>query len=335
LALKAERKEELARMNLPSEAEMRIRLRRFMFRAGLNAAEMGDALGYSPTAILLFLRANYCPNHVVESNSLALRAAAQAYLDRNGVEPEFAFRASSHKTNAYREVRASAMRALQHGSAYLVDGAPGTEKTYTLRRIEKEINASGKGRAIYIYARAHHSPQSFLIECCIQADIPSRGSIDMLVRKLRYFLANDRTLLMVDEAQHLDHKGLAVLRQLLDMPPHFGVLLAGSHDLTQRLSHWQMEQWRSRLRKTHYLNGPSKAEAAQILRKELGEMTDAECSAFLADCMATGQRMKEKGGKLVPEKFDYISARDLFNAIDGIQQRLAQTQTTQAQEGEA
>lgn len=320
MALSSVRKAELAAMGLPQEAEMRRQVRSFILRSGMTNLEMAEAIGYSPAALNQFILGNYCQNHVKEENSLAIRAAVHNYMRQHHGATEYAFNGTHHKTKAYREVRASAFIALERGAAYLVDGPPGTEKTHTLRQIEREINLSGKGRAVYVYARVDHSPQTFLTECCIASDLPGRGHIDLLLRKLRFFLAEGRTLLIVDEAQHLDHKGLEVLRQLLDLPPHFGVMLAGSHDLTQRLSHWQMEQWRSRLRKTHYLNGPSKAEASAILRAELGDLTDAQCEGFIARCMSTGQRMEDKDGKLVAKKFSYISARDLFNAIESIQQ---------------
>ena len=145
----------------------------------------------------------------------------------------------------------------------------------------------------------------------------------MLLRKLRFFLARGRTLLIIDEAQHLNHAGLEVLRQLLDLPPHFGVVLAGSHDLTQRLSHWQMEQWRSRLRRTLFLEGPSQAEARAILRDELGQhLTDEQCDTTIAHCKATAQRQKVISGKPTNVSFTYTSARLLFGAIERVKDQM-------------
>ena len=319
MALTAKRKAELARMALPSDQEMTKRIRDFILRAGLSQAEFGQQIGYSIAAINLYLSGRYGENHPTEANTRAIRAAAKEFMDVHEISQDVRLRGNHYETDAFIEVRRAALNALEKGSAYLVDGPPGTEKTWSLRQIEREINEHNHGRAVYVYARVRHSPQSFLQECCTQAGIPNRGPIDMLLRKLRFFLSGGRTLLMIDEAQHLDHSGLEVLRQLLDLPPHFGVLLAGSHDLTQRLSHWQMEQGRSRLRKTIYLNGPTVAESRRILRAELGGyLSDADCDEAIAGCKAKAMRVHEEQGRQVNKTFHYISARDLFGAIERV-----------------
>jgi DNA transposition AAA+ family ATPase len=226
--------------------------------------------------------------------------------------------AAPQPTKDFLDVRKACMTALRGGMAYVLDGPPGTQKTFSLLSVKHEINQLADGsRAIRVYARIDHSPQSFLQECCNEAGISSRGSMDQLIRKLRFFLSGPRILFMVDEAQHLDHKGLEILRQLLD-EANFGVILAGSHDLSQRLSHWQMEQWRSRVRKTLYLNGPSHAEAREILRAELGELTDADCDETITACQATASRSDAVSRK--PVTFTYISARDLFATIERVRE---------------
>lgn len=316
MALSAKRKKELALMTLPSDDEMRTRVESFLRSSGLSRSEMASLIGYSYSSLTLYLNDNYGSHHRTEGNTAEIRATLKEFMDLHEVQNSFYFSGTHHQTTAYLDVRTAALNALAKGTAYLLDGPPGTEKTWCLRQVEREVNCTGLGRAIYVYARVRHSPQSFLQEICAAACIPNKGGIDQLLRKLRYFLAKGRIVLIVDEAQHLDHAGLEVLRQLLDLPPHFGVILAGSHDLTQRLSHWQMEQWRSRLRKTLYLNGPSQQEARTILRAELGDMSDIDCDETIMSCRATAQRAQMVGGKQVNQPFTYISARDLFGAIE-------------------
>lgn len=322
MALSARRKAALQHMTLPSDEDMQHRIRDFMLRAGMNQVEFAQQIGYGVSSIGIFLGGHYGKTHAAESNTLAIRAAAKEYMDLHDVSHQVVLKGRHHETSSFLEARRAALNALARGTAYVIDGPPGTEKTWSLRQIEREINDRKLGRAIYVYARVSHSPLSFLRECCASAGIPSAGTIDMVLRKLRFFLAGGRTLLMIDEGQHLDHEGLEVLRQLLDLPPYFGVLLAGSHDLTQRLSHWQMEQWRSRLRKTLYFTGPSQVEARAILRAELGAMSDADCDETISSCRATAQRVENVNGKAVNKSFSYISARDLFGAIERVQECL-------------
>lgn len=321
MALSAKRKAALENMSLPSDEDMQQRIRSFLLRSGMNQAEFSQQLGYGGGSINLYLGGHYGKGYAGTS-TLALRAAAKEYMDLFDVAHRVKLKGRHHETSSFLEARRAALNALERGTAYVIDGPPGAEKTWSLRQIEREIHEQKLGRAIYVYARVSHSPLSFLRECCASADIPSRGTIDQVIRKLRFFLATGRTLLMIDEAQHLDHAGLEVLRQLLDLPPHFGVILAGSHDLTQRLSHWQMEQWRSRLRKTLYFTGPSVAEARAILRAELGAMSDADCDETIASCRSTAQRVESVNGKAVNKSFSYISARDLFGAIERAQECL-------------
>jgi type II secretory pathway predicted ATPase ExeA len=315
-------------MKIPSEESMQRRVRAFMQTSGMTGPEFAQAIGYAHCSLNHFLNGRYCENQGVdEKHTRAIRAAAGEFMDLHHVSLEWSTPHAAHRTASFRAVRNAALNAMRSGSAYLVDGPPGTEKTFSLRSVEREINDGIEGRAVYVYARAEHRPQSFLRECCLSAGIPANGYIDDLLRKLRFFLGarNKRVVLLVDEAQHLDHAGLEVLRQLLDLPPFFGVILSGSHDLTQRLAHWQMEQWRSRLRKTLYLNGPTQAEARQILRAELGEIDDQACDETIAECQASAQRIETVHGKTVSKSFSYTSARDLFGAIERTRELMAQS----------
>lgn len=318
MALSAVRKAQLARMTLPGDAETVQRVRAFMFRSGLGVQEFAEEIGYSYSGMRLFLQGRYDQHHARSENTLAIRAACKEYIDVHELQEDVRLRGDHYETEDYKAIRRSALNALRNGKAYVVDGPPGTQKTWSLLNIKREINEKHLGRAVYVYARVDHSPQSFLQECCTEAGIPSRGQIDALIRKLRFFLGRGRTLFMVDEAQHLDIRGLEVLRQLLDNPPYFGVIVAGSHDLTQRLQHWQMEQWRQRNQKTHFLNGPSREEARAILKARLGITDAAEADSLIADCMATGSRVQRVRGKEVSQQYEYIAARLLFGVIEGV-----------------
>ncbi len=310
------RKADLAKLNLPSDVEMIERLRAFVLRSGLTLVDVGTMAGVHPSNIGRFLSGIY------GSDTIEIRAAVKELIDTHESVEQNRLGRKHYRTGAFDEIQAAAWSALRNGTAYIVDGPPGTEKTESFRRVEHKINTSGEGRAVYVYARVGHTPKPFLSEVCAAAGIPNTGHIDPLIRKLRFFLGHGRILLIVDEAQHLGNEGLEVLRQLLDLPPYFGVMLGGSHDLTQRLQHWQMEQWRSRVRKTIFLTGPTKAEARSILRAELGDLDDDLCDATIADCKAVAERVEMVRGKPVRQQFTYTSIRDLFGAIEVAQQTL-------------
>ena len=308
MPIPASRKHHLQALGLPSDAETIRRARAFILHAGLTITELGDMAAINPNSLRVFLSGAYDKHHGAESNTLNVRAALKQVIDRYEISNLPAMSGPHYDTVEYSAVRCSMWSALQQGTAFLVDGPPGTQKSYTFRRVAEEINRSKEGLAVYIYSRIDHSPQSFLVEACTEAGIPNRGTIDQLIRKLRFFLGGKRALLIVDEAQHLNAKGLEILRQLLDTPPYFGVVLGGSHDLSKTISVWQMEQWRSRLRRTHLLIGLTPEEAAHILTSELGPMHRADINATIKDAQATAKRWEKR--------FDYISARNLFFAIE-------------------
>ncbi len=284
------------------------RARAFALRAGLTYGELAEMVGYNAHSFRVWVAGNYDRHHQRDSNTLAIRAAVKRVIDRYEVETTAPSAGPHYSTSEYEKVRRAMWSALRQSTAFLLDGPPGTQKTYTFRRVADEINRSGEGRAVYVYARVDHAPQAFLVEACSEAGIPNRGLIDQLLRKLRFFLGSQRALVLVDEAQHLPLNTLEVLRQLLDMPPFFGVVLGGSHDLSVRLRNWQMEQWRSRLRRSHLLNGLTAEEAERILVSELGPLAPKDIADVIEGASVEAVRNRKP--------FHYISARNLFFAIE-------------------
>jgi DNA transposition AAA+ family ATPase len=316
VSILSSRKPYLNSLGLPDDVETIRRARAFLLTSGLTIGELADLAALNPSSLRVFLSGNYASHRPNDCNTLAVRAALKQAMDVHEVKAHVAPAGRHYGTADYEAIRESMWSALREGTAFLVDGPPGTQKTYTFRRVAEEINASGEGKAVYVYARVEHSPQSFLVEACTEAGIPNRGNIDQLIRKLRFFLGSKRVLLLVDEGQHLGLNGLEVLRQLLDTPPYFGVGIGGSHDLSVRLASWQMEQWRSRLRRTHVLSGLQTTEASMILQAELGRMNAQDVKDSIQDATVTAVRDKRS--------FNYVSARNLFFAIQDARKAIAQ-----------
>src|ERR1019366_5336973 len=74
------------------------------------------------------------------------------------------------------------------------------------------------------------------------------GTVDRILRNLRFDLGQRKVLLVFDEAQHLSIECLEALRELLDQPPPWGLLFAGTHELEEIFPRQalELEQWRSR-----------------------------------------------------------------------------------------
>jgi DNA transposition AAA+ family ATPase len=307
--LTAAKKQYLNQLGLPSDADLIREARRFMLTVGFTIGEMADAVGMNPSSFGVWISGNYDKHdpHGDERNTLQVRAKIKEFLNQYEDSRDDFMSRPHYVTKDFTTLRKSILTALDQGVAFLVDGPPGTQKTHAFRRVAHEINTSGLGRAIYMRVRCEQSPQAFLMECCTRAGIPNRGLIDQLIRKLRFFLGKGRTVLIIDEAQALSKNGLEIVRQLLDEPPYFGVVLGGSHNLSVTLQHWTMEQWRSRLRKTHLLSGPTRDEAESILLAQLGGISRAVMQKAVEGAMTSTMR----DGKT----FEYISARVLFDAI--------------------
>jgi hypothetical protein len=69
-----------------------------------------------------------------------------------------------------------------------------------------------------------------------------------------------------------------------------------------------MEQWRSRLRRSHLLNGLTAAEAEHILVSELGPLAGRDIADAIEGASVEAVRNRKP--------FRYISARNLFFAIE-------------------
>src|SRR5664280_909943 len=120
--------------------------------------------------------------------------------------------------------------------------------------------------------------------------------------------------LVFDEAQHLSIECLETLRELLDQPPHCGLLFAGTHELEAIFTRQalELEQWRSRFHAGQALPGISEEEAATIVHSELGlGLSQRKIQRLISKSRITDLR---NGGQ-----HSYVSARRLFWVIRELQ----------------
>ena len=210
--------------------------------------------------------------------------------------------------------------ALDHGRAYYVYGAPGTQKTYVLQHLIAELNLSeiaknGEGRrAYYVYVRQGIRSLDLMKRVAESCGAIGVGSVDRILRNLRFDLSQRKVLLVFDEAQHLSIECLETIRELLDQPPHCGLLFAGTHELEAIFTRQalELEQWRSRFHAGQSLPGISEAEAAEIVHSELGlGLSQRKIQKLIAKSRITDLR---NGGQ-----HSYVSARRLFWVIRELQ----------------
>jgi type II secretory pathway predicted ATPase ExeA len=140
------------------------------------------------------------------------------------------------------------------------------------------------------------------------------GTVDRILRNLRFDLSQRKVLLVFDEAQHLSIACLETIRELLDQPPHCGLLFAGTHELEAIFTRQalELEQWRSRFHAGQALPGISEEEAATIVHSELGlGLSQRKIQKLIAKSRITDLR---NGGQ-----HSYVSARRLFWVIRELQ----------------
>lgn len=315
-------KEQLAG-NVPEDQAVRAMVQQFISQSGYTLRDIAEATGYSVTAVCLFLSGKYCAHHVREGNSLLLRAMLKDFVESHPLLIEEKDSGILYKTADYKVLRKAFHSALDNGWAYCIDGAPGTRKTFLLKALvrelaEQEASKNGQGRrAFFVRARINIRPHSLLQRIANAAGVPDSGRrIDQLIKKILFHFSSRRALLVLDEAQLLNVECLETVRELLDEPPYFGLIFAGSHDVQSLFVNLQMEQWRSRVQKTIVLNGLELADAEAMIEAELGKRPKKAIADLLASSYAMDVR--QRGEDQQPRK--YLSARNLFWAIQQIKQ---------------
>jgi DNA transposition AAA+ family ATPase len=316
MALSSEQRRLLLARTLPAEKEVRRRLEEYMGRAGLETRDMAKRIGYAASSLGHFLRGTY---HSVAGDSSPISATIIDFITANPIAPITQANGRLYETDNVRRVRKYFYEALDGGRAYFFRGAPGSQKTFVLQHLiadlnRTEISKNGHGRrAFYIYCREGIRPGSLLKRVAAAAGSLTQGDTDRILRNIRFDIAQRKCLFVFDEAQHLSIPCLETLRELIDMPPHAGLLFAGSHELEKTFNRLDMVQWHDRLRQGTELPGVSEAEAVEIIRGELGDQPDVKVQALIKKCYSTDMH---KG-----REAKYISARLLFFALQAIQER--------------
>jgi len=305
------------------------KIRDYMGRSGLSEKNFAQRIEYSHQTLRAFLGGTY---HQVAGSAKNIRAAADKFMSVNPIEPPTTINGELYDTANVRIIRKTFEQLLPKPVAYMIYAPPGSQKTFALQnevarfnRQEMPLDGSGR-RAYYVYARDSIRPRDLMRRVATACGCIGSHEIDATLNSLRWDFRNRRVLLIIDEAQHLSIDCFEVLRELLDQPPFFSLLFAGSHDLKNTFDRFSatLEQWNSRIIAKVRLPGLEREEAEGIIRRELAEyitqMTADEVHLLVKDIIkqATTKDAFERGRT-------YINVRTLTNSLDRV--KLAATET--------
>jgi Cdc6-like AAA superfamily ATPase len=324
MTLSARLKETLAAMNLPGDPAVRQRLTRWMAQTGWNDQDVADKIAridgraYARSTVNHFRNGRYSELNADGSNR-ALIHALVSLMDANPTVNERILDGKTYPTESYKKLRRAFRNALDRGWSYCIDGAPGTQKTRLLLALAAEIEAQDAGkngdgrRVLYVRCRPKMSRMDLLVEILVAGGMPPRRSyIGQSMRRLRHGFATRRVLLVLDEAQDLDDYALNTIRELLDEPPYFGLIFAGTHDLKARFHMLENERLRSRQRNFIELQGLTRDEVKEIWESEVGRLSAEQFEKLVEYCTVLDHRRKGA---------TYLSARQLFFAIENTKVR--------------
>jgi DNA transposition AAA+ family ATPase len=182
-------------------------------------------INYSREAVHQFLNGNYSR---ISSNDGNIRAAIRDFIAGHPIATPIVTSGRLYETENVRLLRRYFHEALDHRRAYYLYGAPGTQKTYVLQHLIAELNRSEIGknaegrRAYYIYVRQGIRSLDLMKRVAESCGAIGLGTVDRILRNLRFDLSQRKVLLVFDEAQHLSIECLETIRELLDLPPHCG-----------------------------------------------------------------------------------------------------------------
>jgi hypothetical protein len=174
------------------------------------------------------------------------------------------------ETEDYKKVRKAFFKAVDKGLAYCVNGDPGTGKTFSLKKLSEELREAR-------CQQERTRPPSHLRARPLEHGTAGSASPnlqrqrrDLVARPDRPAAAQDPLRLLQPPRGHHHRRSAALflgcletVRELLDEPPHFGLIFAGSHDVENKFNQIQMEQWRRRLQNTIVLQGLQREEATE------------------------------------------------------------------------
>ena len=300
--------------------QVRARLVDYLDRTGLSRADFAQRIGYSFKSVRMFTSDHY---HQVSGNAGPICSAITNFISAHPIAPMTQPFGELYETANTLIMRETFRALLRRPVAYMLYGPPGSQKSFVLENLCGELNRRELTNnepaygAFYVYALAQMTPSQVTKAVAIACGTSSAGDRMRIARNLAHDFGSRRVLLVIDEAQHLSINAFETLRILLDRPPHFSLLFAGSHDLKQTFDRFSatLEQWNSRLVDKVRLPGVKEDEAEGIIMREIGEQLKgktAEERNKTIRLLIRSATVKDIFEKNSP----YINVRTLTNALE-------------------
>ena len=319
----------LSQVDAPDSETVRTALRNYMGVLDLTKSQFAEQIHRGESTMNLFLRGDY--SKVAEDDTM-IRKTVWDYLQRHPLAPagsgNGARRARLFQTENYRRIRKYFQAACQHGEVVLLYGPPGTQKTFTLRHLIVELFRQKKENAVYVYASDQMPIRALFKRVGRELGIfVNLASNDRILTSILAEIGRrkERTVLVVDEAQHLDVHCLEKLREIYDRTEveqgrPCGLVLAGSHNLYENFlrGRAQLEQWLSRIDHKDPLPGLLEDEVRQIAERELSngrpaKLGERQLKALVETCRVDDIFARGADGKPTPVK--YLSVRRLVKTL--------------------
>jgi DNA transposition AAA+ family ATPase len=296
-------------------------LNEYLARTGLSNSEIARRLDFPENALENFRNGRYYQDI---RSARSLRTSIDDYMRAHPAGERGSVLGELYETSNVRKIRATFLDLLPRPVAYMIYAPPGSQKTFALQnevaRLNQDEAARADGiRALYVYARNAICPRDLMRRIAIAAGSRTDNGIEPMMQSLRYDYLGRRTVLVIDEAQHLSLACLETLRELLDQPPYFSLLLAGSHDLKRTFDQFSatLEQWNSRLVAKVRLPGLEHSEARAIIEREIGALLAAkpkEQAEAIVEKLIVSATTRDAFADNLP----YINVRTLTNSLGQI-----------------
>lgn len=327
-----QKRAQLATIPAPDREEIVTQVQEYMAAAHLQPSQMAAFIGYSVNTLHRLLSGSY---HQISGNDRSIRKALIEFMTANPIGVIESVGGTFYETENTAVLREQFRYCLaldkKRGRTGCVYGAPGEQKTHTIEYLVAELNreylhVEDRPRAFYIYCSQDERPLSLTNKMLRAAGVPRAGRIENNFANLRFLLRRHRCLFVFDEAQHLSLSCLEIIRELHDLKPHFGVLLAGSHRLRQLFNRHaaEMEQWHSRISAAVELPGISRATLERIVRAELGggmQLNTPEAQEAIDELLNSANVSDTFSGKKGKR---YYNVRTVFNSIERLKDAIAE-----------